>query len=199
MSNNRGLGSDVTGSLFHGHDRFRSTYLSNARTMIIPLHRHLSITVLSPRHMQVTMDSSLNQRDALEVGVLSLGIILFITLLLQTLRMRAHGYRTQRGSGLYQDSVCPGLTEAIKAAEDAIAKLECLERRLAEEYGIVGNIDSVEVFDQAKFRAFTQMGAGWRENLMNLGTLHDLRLQLAGLRQSASGNTSTGSRNTCTV
>ncbi|SJL17538.1 uncharacterized protein ARMOST_21090 [Armillaria ostoyae] len=158
----------------------------------------LYLTVhLSPRQMQVIMDGLQNQRDALEVGALSPRIILFVVLLLHSRRARAHVYRASRS--LYKDSVCPGLEEAIKTIEDGIAELEIHERRLAAEYRMVGDIDSVEVFDEAKCRAFAGTGADCAEDLRKLGRLHDLRLKLACLQQSASGSStmSTGRTGKC--
>lgn len=59
---------------------------------------------------------------------------------------------------------------------------------------MVEDIDSVEVFDEAKYRAFAETGADCAENLRKLGKLHDLRLKLADLQQSDTENMSTGSR-----
>ncbi len=55
--------------------------------------------------MQAIIGGLQNRRDPLEVGALSLGIILFIVLLLQPYRTRSRVYRPCRG--LYKDSVSP--------------------------------------------------------------------------------------------
>lgn len=64
-----------------------------------------------------------------------------------------------------------------------VTTLEELEKALAKRYGIVGIIDPVEVFDEAKRRAFAK-DVHFEEDLRELDRLNHLRLQLARLRLS---------------
>ncbi|KAK0485612.1 hypothetical protein EDD18DRAFT_1335791 [Armillaria luteobubalina] len=63
-------------------------------------------------------------------------------------------------SSFTEDGECPGGDRSKSEKESVdkkIAELEKLEMDLATRYGMVdcGEIDSVEVFDEAKFRAFS--------------------------------------------
>lgn len=64
-----------------------------------------------------------------------------------------------------------------------VTTLEELEKALAKRYGMVGIIDPVEVFDEAKRRAFAK-DVHFEEDLRELDRLNHLRLQLARLRLS---------------
>lgn len=70
-----------------------------------------------------------------------------------------------------------------KAIQRRISSLEELEMALGKRYGMVGIIDPVEVFDEAKRRAFAN-DAHSKKDLRALDRLNHLRLQLAHLRRS---------------
>ncbi|PBK91822.1 hypothetical protein ARMGADRAFT_1081244 [Armillaria gallica] len=70
-----------------------------------------------------------------------------------------------------------------KAIQRQISSLEESETVLAKRYGMVGIVDSVEVFDEAKRRAFAN-DAHSKKDLRELDRLNHLRLQLAHLRHS---------------
>ncbi len=70
----------------------------------------------------------------------------------------------------------------MKEIEHQIVYLEERERKLAAHYGMVGDIDSVEVFDEAKRRAFAKLGPSFEDDLRAMNQLMLLRLQLAQLR-----------------
>ncbi|KAK0488472.1 hypothetical protein IW261DRAFT_1414008 [Armillaria novae-zelandiae] len=72
----------------------------------------------------------------------------------------------------------------IEEIEHQILSLEEREKELAAQYGMVGDIDSVEVFDEAKRRAFAKLGPNVENDLRALNKLLSLRLQLAQLRRS---------------
>lgn len=64
-----------------------------------------------------------------------------------------------------------------------VTTLEELEKALAKRYGMVGIIDPVEVFDEAKRRAFVK-DVHFEKDLRELDRLNHLRLQLARLHLS---------------
>ncbi|KAK0207721.1 hypothetical protein IW262DRAFT_1469291 [Armillaria fumosa] len=70
----------------------------------------------------------------------------------------------------------------VKKIERKILSLEEQEKKLAAHYGMVGDIDSVEVFDEAKCRAFAKLGLSFEDDLRAMNELMFLRLQLAQLR-----------------
>ncbi|KAK0470738.1 caspase domain-containing protein [Armillaria novae-zelandiae] len=72
--------------------------------------------------------------------------------------------------------------EEIEGLRKEILSLEGLEERLANEYGITGDIDSVEVFDETKARAFSKMDEDTISALKDLDTLHRLRLRLSSFQ-----------------
>ncbi len=71
-----------------------------------------------------------------------------------------------------------------KAIRRQMIPLEELERTLAARYGMVEDIDSVEVFDEAKSRAFAKCGPHFEEDLQALDRLNKLRLLLTRRRHS---------------
>lgn len=71
----------------------------------------------------------------------------------------------------------------INAIQRQIISLEESERTLASRYGMVGNFDPVEVFSEAKRRAFAHHHHSF-EDLQELDRLNNLRLRLAELRLS---------------
>ncbi|KAK0444667.1 hypothetical protein EV421DRAFT_1798819 [Armillaria borealis] len=70
----------------------------------------------------------------------------------------------------------------MKEIEHQILSLEERERKLAAHYGMVGDVDSVEVFDEAKRRAFAKLGPSFEDDLRAMNQLMFLRLQLTQLR-----------------
>ncbi len=44
----------------------------------------------------------------------------------------------------------------IANISEELSRLECLQPQLANEYGMKGDIDSVDVFDESKARAFLE-------------------------------------------
>ncbi|KAK0238420.1 hypothetical protein EDD85DRAFT_1021966 [Armillaria nabsnona] len=95
---------------------------------------------------------------------------------------------------MYARGVCIRIFEAIlphathhddqaemNAIQRQIISLEESERTLATRYGMVGNFDPVEVFNEAKRRAFAHHHHSF-ENLQELDRLNNLRMRLAELR-----------------
>ncbi|KAK0497510.1 hypothetical protein EDD18DRAFT_1352356 [Armillaria luteobubalina] len=76
------------------------------------------------------------------------------------------------------------LVNDLRAIQHQIRALEGRERTLAAQYGMIGDIDSVEVFDEAKRRAFAKLGSSFEDDLRAMNRLMFLRLQLAQLRHS---------------
>ncbi|SJL17761.1 uncharacterized protein ARMOST_21322 [Armillaria ostoyae] len=72
----------------------------------------------------------------------------------------------------------------MKKIQLQIIPLEQLERKLATQYGMVQDFDSVEVFGQAKKLAFANPDHDFVGNLQDLDRLNDLRLRLTELRHS---------------
>ncbi len=60
--------------------------------------------------------------------------------------------------------------------------LEGLEAQLADEYGMTGDIDPVEVFDETKARAFSENDANTISALKDLYTLYQLRVRVSSLQ-----------------
>ncbi|KAK0185079.1 hypothetical protein F5146DRAFT_1006127 [Armillaria mellea] len=71
----------------------------------------------------------------------------------------------------------------MNTIQDQIKSLEETEQTLASRYGMVGNFDPVEVFSEAKRRAFAHHHHSFEE-LQELDRLNNLRLRLAELRLS---------------
>ncbi|PBK66812.1 hypothetical protein ARMSODRAFT_959974 [Armillaria solidipes] len=70
----------------------------------------------------------------------------------------------------------------MKEIEHQILSLEERERKLAAHYGMFRDVDSVEVFDEAKRRAFAKLGPSFEDDLRAMNQLMFLRLQLTQLR-----------------
>ncbi|KAK0207723.1 hypothetical protein IW262DRAFT_1469292 [Armillaria fumosa] len=66
----------------------------------------------------------------------------------------------------------------MQAIQCQITWLEEKERELATQYGMVGDVDSVEVFDKTKSWAFTQDGPQIEDDLRMLDKLNNLRITL---------------------
>ncbi|SJL17539.1 uncharacterized protein ARMOST_21091 [Armillaria ostoyae] len=82
---------------------------------------------------------------------------------------------------LHLKTMSPRSTK-MKEIEHQILSLEERERKLAAHYGMVGDVDSVEVFDEAKRRAFAKLGPSFEDDLRAMNQLMFLRLQLTQLR-----------------
>lgn len=72
----------------------------------------------------------------------------------------------------------------MKEIQHQMIPLEQLEKKLAIQYGMVQDFDSVEVFGQAKRLAFANPDHDFVGNLQDLDRLNDLRLRLTELRHS---------------
>ncbi|KAK0185029.1 hypothetical protein F5146DRAFT_1006084 [Armillaria mellea] len=81
-------------------------------------------------------------------------------------------------------SVHSTLVNEMKAIQLQILSLEETERILAAQYGMVGEIDSMEVFDKAKHHAFAKLGPNCKDDLRIMDRLLFLQLQLAQLQHS---------------
>ena len=75
----------------------------------------------------------------------------------------------------------PGSTK-MKEIQQQILSLEEMEKKLAAHYGMVGDVDSVEVFDEAKRRTFAKIGSSFEDDLHAMNQLMLLRLELAQLQ-----------------
>ncbi|KAK0471439.1 hypothetical protein IW261DRAFT_1511601 [Armillaria novae-zelandiae] len=72
--------------------------------------------------------------------------------------------------------------QEIEGLRRKILSLEGLEAKLATEYGMTGNIDSAEVFDETKARAFSMKDENTILALKDLDMLHRLRLRLSSVQ-----------------
>ncbi|PBK91823.1 hypothetical protein ARMGADRAFT_1081245 [Armillaria gallica] len=72
--------------------------------------------------------------------------------------------------------------EDIKATEAQITHLVQVERTLALQYGMGTRFDPVEVFDEAKRRAFARQGPHFDDDLSAVNRLHTLRKRRSYLR-----------------
>ncbi|KAK0444675.1 hypothetical protein EV421DRAFT_1902745 [Armillaria borealis] len=106
-------------------------------------------------------DSPIQRHDWSENELLYLNILVFHRHGTLTRVSDAKGYLTN------------GVFPKMKKIEDSIACLEKEEEKIAKEYGMAGNIDSVNVLQEAKRRAFAA-----RQNLSTLTRLHDRRQEL---------------------
>ncbi|KAK0476221.1 hypothetical protein EDD18DRAFT_1216283, partial [Armillaria luteobubalina] len=70
----------------------------------------------------------------------------------------------------------------IEALAREILLLERLEAQLATEYGMTGDIDSVEVFDETKARAFSTNDENTISALKDLHSLYQLRLRMSSIQ-----------------
>ncbi|KAK0443303.1 hypothetical protein EV421DRAFT_1903784 [Armillaria borealis] len=85
----------------------------------------------------------------------------------------------------YSSSECRTSLSAQKEIEELareILLLEELEVQLANEYGMTGDIDSVEVFDQTKARAFSEKDESTISALKDLYTLYQLRVRISSFQ-----------------
>ncbi len=65
---------------------------------------------------------------------------------------------------------------------------EGLEAQLANEYEMTGDIDSVEVFDETKARAFSENDANTISALKDLYKLYQLRVRVSSFQLPRSFN-----------
>ncbi|KAK0227259.1 caspase domain-containing protein [Armillaria nabsnona] len=72
--------------------------------------------------------------------------------------------------------------EEIEELARKILLLDGLEAQLANEYGMTGDIDSVEVFDETKARAFSKKDENTISALKDLHTLYQLRVRMSSLQ-----------------
>ncbi|KAG7439985.1 uncharacterized protein BT62DRAFT_649683 [Guyanagaster necrorhizus] len=82
----------------------------------------------------------------------------------------------------------PVPTDEVEELARNILPLERLEAQLANEYGMTGDIDSVEVFAETKARAFAKRDAKTTAALKDLDTLYQLRLRASTLQLQSSLN-----------
>ncbi|KAK0471530.1 hypothetical protein IW261DRAFT_1611960 [Armillaria novae-zelandiae] len=71
---------------------------------------------------------------------------------------------------------------------ETICRLEKLEAQLADDYGMSGDIDSVEVFDETKARAFTQEDASSLSAVKDLYMLYQLRVLASSAKLPLASN-----------
>ncbi len=74
------------------------------------------------------------------------------------------------------DSFFQPLSVEKQNLAETMCRLEKLEARLANDYGMSGDIDSVEVFGETKARAFTQEDASSLSAVKDLYKLYQLRV-----------------------
>ncbi|KAG7439503.1 uncharacterized protein BT62DRAFT_924681 [Guyanagaster necrorhizus] len=76
----------------------------------------------------------------------------------------------------------PVPTDEVEELARNILPLERLEAQLANEYGMTGDINSMEVFAETKARAFAKRDAKTMVVLKDLDTLYQLRLRASTLQ-----------------
>ncbi|KAK0215286.1 hypothetical protein EDD85DRAFT_996500 [Armillaria nabsnona] len=105
----------------------------------------------------------------------------------------SRGATTQGGSTMAIDVAHLVSKERASLVEkenhaERLCRLERLEARLANDYGMSGDIDSVEVFDETKARAFTQEDASSLTDVKDLYTLYQLRVLASSAKLPLSSN-----------
>ncbi|PBK66818.1 hypothetical protein ARMSODRAFT_346061 [Armillaria solidipes] len=109
-------------------------------------------------------DFPIQRRHSSETELLFLSILVLII-------FHRHCILTRAGDakGYLKNGVFP----KMKQIQDDIVSLKKEEEKLAREYGMEGNLDSVNILQEAKGRAFAA-----RRNLNILNRLHDCRQEL---------------------
>ncbi|KAK0227275.1 caspase domain-containing protein [Armillaria nabsnona] len=110
----------------------------------------------------------------------------------KTLRGIIHTYRKNRLIAISYSSnesrISLAAREEIEGLRRQILSLEGLETRLANQYGMTGDIDSVEVFDETKARAFSDKDENTISALKDLYTLYQLRVRVSSFQLPRSFN-----------
>ncbi|KAK0215292.1 hypothetical protein EDD85DRAFT_798695 [Armillaria nabsnona] len=75
-----------------------------------------------------------------------------------------------------KERIIPPVSVEKDNLAETMCRLEELEARLANDYGMSGDIDSVEVFGETKARAFTQEDASSLSAVKDLYKLYQLRV-----------------------
>ncbi|SJL14183.1 uncharacterized protein ARMOST_17638 [Armillaria ostoyae] len=87
-----------------------------------------------------------------------------------------------------KEMVTPHAAVEEENLAETMCRLEMLEAQLANDYGMSGDIDSVEVFGETKARAFTQEDASSLSAMKDLYTLYQLHVLASSTKLSHSLN-----------